>query len=130
MFCFFSESLDLKSALAEVIAKDLQKKCSTSDGDFIGEAIRAGVEFDTDSWPKCYEKSINAKYPVVVISKCENKLLRTFVYFCQKFEHRPLPPLNAENPLKAVPRKDTLQSLKDKYPGNCRSFGRWCWERE
>ena len=92
------------------------RKRNKVEDDFIDAALTSAEKFDSKLWPTDLSMSIHRKFPEV--GEGGHPLLKTFVNFCRKFDHRPLPELNADNPFKSKPRKDVLETLKKKYPGN------------
>ena len=99
-----------------MVSNDVNRKRAKFEGDFIDAALAFDETFDSKLWPSDVATSMHRKFPEV--GEGGHPLLRTFVNFCRKFDYRPLPKLNAENPFKSKPRKNVLEELKNKFPGN------------
>jgi hypothetical protein len=85
-------------------------------GDFIESALRLAEPFDPRNWPRNEEMSMEKKFPRIEPFH-PNSTLQIFVDFCQRFVQRPLPKLNAENPLVSMPHLEKLQRLKLSFTG-------------
>ena len=114
-------------AILKVVSSDVGRKRKIQphlEGDFIDAALAFDEPFDTKLWPKDKTStSANRKFPEVGDGKGPLlPALQKFVHFSRRLNHRPLPELNAENPFKAKPRKDALEALRKKYPGNISHF--------
>ena len=59
---------------------------------------------------------MTSQFPELYFNDCEDVILRRFMKFCQRDNKRPLPRLNAENGLLAVPYGEKLQYLKTHFP--------------
>ena len=84
--------------------------------DFIESALKFRTPFATESWPKDLKSSMHFKFPTFTVKHC-NEAINKFVNFSRDHDHRPLPRLNAENPIRFMPRRSILKDLKTKFPG-------------
>lgn len=112
----FSGDLGMKSAI-QAVTRMMPIRKHLTEEDFIVRAItRYNEPFDVKKWPVDPASSLSQKFLDIEFGHCP-PVLEKMIHFCRKKDHRKLNGLNDENLLKAVPRKETLKALKDKYPG-------------
>lgn len=117
--------VSLEMAVKRVVSEHVKKKGGLPDLDFIDRALQIREAFETKRWPRETSLSLQSKLPLIGVYGNDDYVdeddtaIEKFFRFCRNHDHRPLPRLNAENTLKAMPRKEALEALRKKFPGEC-----------